>query len=56
MVESSWHIAESEGHPIALEEPQVTHSEGSILLRCLVHSYLPKSGLQIQARKVASIH
>ena len=44
-------LAESEGHSITLEEPQVTHSEGSILLWCLVHLYLQKSGISNPSRK-----
>ena len=42
-----------ERHSIALGEPQAAHSEGGVLLRCLIHLYLPKSGFQIQAGKVA---
>ena len=56
MLESSQHIAESEWHSIALEEPHITHSEGGILPRHLIHSNLQKSGLQIQAGKVTVIH
>ena len=32
LLEGSWHIAESKRHSIVLKEPQVTHSEGSVLL------------------------
>ena len=49
-------ITEPKRHLIALKEPPITYCEGSVLLRCLFHLYLPASGFKIQARKVASAH
>ena len=41
---------------IALKEPQITYCEGSALLRCLFHLYLPKSRFEIQAGKMSGTH
>ena len=43
-------------HLITLKEPQITYCEGSVLLRCLFHLYLPESGFEIQAGSMSSTH
>ena len=55
-MKSSWGITETKRHLITLEEPQITYCEGSVLLRCLFHLYMPESRFKIQAGKVASTH
>ena len=56
LLESSWCVTKSKRHSIAPKESQITHGEGGVLLQCLIHLYLPKSGFQIQARKVTGAY
>ena len=44
------------GMQLHSEKPQITYCEGSVLLRCLFHLYLPESGFEIQAGKMSSTY
>ena len=50
------YIAESKGHVIAFEKPQVTYCEGGVLLQQLIHLYLPKPQFKVQAGKMSSTY
>ena len=47
VLKSCQHIAEPKRHMSNLIKPQVSHHEGSILLRLGHHLYLPKSALKV---------
>ena len=39
-----------------IQKPQIAYCESSILFQCLLHFYLPKSQLEVQAKKMSSTY
>ena len=54
VLEGRWCITEPKGHMGELVEPQVTHSEGGILLGPWHHFDLPEPTLEIHCREMCS--